>query len=430
MVQVKSFFKISIAALLGYFCLISAASAEFDGDEELQRQFSIGMDALEHDRQKTAREAFSSILSSNPELHRARLELARAYYQSMDYENARREAQTVLDDPNTPVFVKTTLLAFLAQIDEDEKRLKDRHNWTPSIYLGFMHDTNVNVGPDRDVINFRGQPITISGNEESDTAFVINPGLAHSYSTGKTFNIGEHSGYFLWQSQLNGYYRRYFDETDFNLGVLTFRTGPAWVVPRHWRAGIGFQVDQIWLGDGRLALFGTLNPNITWQFGSNTEITLDTTLARRHYNKKRDSDRDGWYRSAELSAAHYFNDGKIGIQAGAGFARFDAEGGRFSYRGPSAFVGAIAQPWKDGSVYARAAFRKYDYRGEEPAPFAGRPRDDDESRYTVGFQHNIQTGPLAKWAVLGNWVHTNNNSNVPIFDYDRNQFNLGISRSF
>lgn len=428
MVQVKSFRIIIIATLLGLFGSISAVAEESSGDEALQRQFSIGMDALEHDRLKTAREAFSSILSNNPELHRARLELARAYYLSMDYENARREAQTVLDDPNTPVFVRTTLLAFLAQIDEDEKRLKDRHHWTPSIYLGLMQDSNVNVGPDRDVINVRGVARSINGAEQSDTAFVVNPGLAHSYNPGKTFTLGEHAGYVLWQSQLNGYYRRYFDETDFNLGVLTFRTGPALVVPRHWRAGIGFQADQIWLGDGRLALFGTLNPNITWQFGDNTEVTLDGVLARRHYNKKRDTDRDGWYRSAELSAAHYFNNGKFGLQGGAGYARFDANGGRFSYRGPNAFAGAIAQPWKDGSVYVRADYRKYDYRGEEPV-FV-KARDDDEARYTVGLQHNIQSGPLAKWAVLANWIHTNNKSNVPIFDYDRNQFNLGISRSF
>lgn len=427
MVQVKSFI-ITLIALLGLVSVAAEAEEELNGDEELQRQFSIGIDALEHDRLKTAREAFSSILSSNPELHRARLELARAYYLSMDYENARREAQTVLDDPNTPVFVRTTLLAFLAQIDEDQKKLEDRHQWTPSIYLGFMHDSNVNVGPDRDVVNIRGVANTIDGTEQSDTAFVVNPGIAHTYNPGKTFTLGEHGGYFLWQSQINGYYRRYFDETDFNLGVLTVRTGPAWVVPRHWRAGIGFQVDQIWLGDGRLALFGTLNPNVTWQFGDNTEVTLDGTFSRRHYNKKRDTDRDGWYQSAEISAAHYFNNGKIGVQGGVGYANFNANGDRFSYQGPNAFMGIIAQPWKGGSVYARAAYRKYDYEGDEPGFF--KARDDDERRYTVGFQHNVQNGPLNKWAVLGNWIHTNNKSNVPIFDYERDQFNLGVSRSF
>ncbi|MEE9413183.1 MAG: DUF2860 family protein [Methylococcales bacterium] len=428
MVQVKYYCVVAVVAAMSVFSSAAVIADDFYDDEQLQQQFSIGMDALEHDRVKTAREAFSGILSSNPELHRARLELARAYYLSLDYDNARREAQTVLEDPNTPVFVRTTLLAFLAQIKEDEKRLNERHHWTPSIYLGFMHDTNVNVGPDRDVINIRGESFTVSGTEESDTAFVVNPGLTHTYNPGKTFNLGEHSGYFLWQSQLNGYYRSYFDETDFNLGVLTFRTGPAWVVPRHWRAGIGFQIDQIWLGDDRLAIFGTLNPNITWQFGENTEVTLDGVLARRYYNKQRDEDREGWYRSAEVSAAHYFNNGKLGIQGGAGYARFDADGGRFSYRGPNAFVGVIIQPWKNGSVYARASYRQYDYRGEENLFFEA--RDDDEYRYIVGFQHNIQGGLLAKWAVLGNWIYTDNQSNVAIFDYDRNQFNLGVSRSF
>ncbi len=430
MVQAKFLKRLPVVAILGSLMYSATPVAGELQEDELERQFSVGMEALDHDRLKTAREAFSSILSNNPGLHRARLELARAYYLSLDYENARREAQTVLDDPNTPPSVRTTLLAFLAQIDEDEKQLQQRHHWTPSVYLGFMHDSNVNVGPNRDVVNIGGTAFQLSNDskERRDTAFVVNPGLAHTYNPGKTFEFGEHSGFFLWQSQLNGYYRRYFDETDFNLGVVTLRTGPAWVVPRHWRAGLGLQADQIWLGDGRLALFGTLNPNITWQFGENTEVTLDATLTRRHYSKQRDTDRDGWYRGADVSVGQYFNNRKFGIQGGAGYSRFDADGGRFSHRGPDAFLGVIAQPWQGGSVYARAGYRKYNYRGDEPV--FGKPRDDDEFRYTVGFQHDIQTGPLAKWAVLGSWIHTNNNSNVSIFEYDRDQFNLGLSRNF
>lgn len=429
MVQAKFMGRIrAFAIVISFFC--ATVSAEEPADEALEEQFSIGMDALEHDRLETAREAFSSILSHNPGLHRARLELARVYYLSQDYEQARREAQTVLNDPNTPVHVRTTLLAFLAQIERDEKQVKKRHTWTPTIYLGFMHDSNVNVGPNRDVVNIGGTPFQLSDSskERRDTAFVVNPGIAHTYNPDKTFTLAEHSGFFLWQSQLSGYYRRYFDETDFNLGVITLSTGPALVVPRHWRAGIGLQADQIWLGDGRLALFASVNPNVTWQFGDSTELTLDGIVTRRHYSQKRDAESDGWYRAASVSMGQYFNNRKFGVQGGAGYSRFDAKGGRFSHRGPDAFLGGIAQLWQDGSVYARAGYRKYDYRGDEPG--FGMARDDDEYRYTVGFQHAIQRGPLASWALLGSWIHTNNNSDVPIFEYDRDQFNLGISRAF
>lgn len=394
-----------------------------------QEAFATALQAIDEDRLKTARELLDDIVTSNPSMHRARLELARAQYLSMDYASARREAQRVLDDPNTPPSVRTTVLAFLAQIDEDEKNFGIRHQWTPSIYLGLMYDTNVNVGPNQDVVEIGGTRFAVD-DEKSDLAAVINPGITHTYNPGKRFQWGEHSGYLLWQSALSGYYRRYFDEDDFNLGVLTARTGPIWVVPRHWRASIGLQADQIWLGDDRLALFASLNPAITWQIGSATEFGLEGVLTRRTYNRDRDSVREGWYKWAGATLGHYFFGKKLAVKGGAGYAWFDTDDNaeRFAYEGPDIYLGAVAQTWTNGSVFARVGYRNFDFQGDEPG--FGRERDDDEYRYTLGFQHNIGSGVLRKWALTGSWVHTDNQSNVPIYDYDRDQFSLGLSRNF
>ena len=119
----------------------------------VQNEFDAAMQAVEEARLRTARERLTSLVSANPSLSRARLELARVYYLSRDYPEARREAQQVLDDPNTPPTVRATLLAFLAQIDADEKIYAARHQWSPSLYAGLMYDSNVNIGPSRDVID-------------------------------------------------------------------------------------------------------------------------------------------------------------------------------------------------------------------------------------------------------------------------------------
>ncbi|MBU2478303.1 MAG: hypothetical protein KKA36_04380, partial [Gammaproteobacteria bacterium] len=47
--------------------------------------FKQGMEALEDDRLQTAMKAFQSILTNQSKLHRARLELAVAYYRSLNY---------------------------------------------------------------------------------------------------------------------------------------------------------------------------------------------------------------------------------------------------------------------------------------------------------------------------------------------------------
>lgn len=407
--------------------------------DRLQSDFDAAMKAIEEDRLRTARETLGGLLEGNPSLHRARLELARVHYLSRDYAEARRQARIVLDDPDTPPTVRATVLAFLAQIDADEARYAQRHQWTPSVYAGLMYDSNVNVGPTRDVIDIGGVPWTVApdSREQSDGAFVLNPAIAHTWNPGRRIEPGERVGYFLWQSSLSGYYRAYFDESDYNLGVLTARTGPTWVVPRHWRAGVALQADQIFL-DGRSvagpggdsnsnALFTSLNPYVTWEFDGVWELSLEGTVTHRGYQDDAEDGRDGWYKGALVSVTRYFNQRKFALQGGAGAFDFEADDDRFSNSGPDLFAGFLWAAWNRGTVYGRVNFRQYDFEAEEPV--FGTARDEDEWRYVAGFQHQL-AGGLANWAVQGNWIYTDNQSNLDLFDYDRHQVNLGVVGRF
>ncbi len=398
--------------------------------DELQSHFDEAMRAIEADQLRTARDELLALLAANPSLHRARLELARVYYLTRDYDKARAEAQRVLDDPNTPPGVRTTLLAFLAQINEDERRYMQRHQWTPSIYFGAMYDSNVNVGPDRDLVDIGGLPFIVlpDSREQSDWALVVNPAITHTYNPGKRFDAGEHSGFFLWQSEASAYYRNYFDEDDYNLGVLTLRTGPVWVVPRRWRAWIGLQGDQIWLGEESLALYTSLNPGVTWQVGPATELSLEGVITHRNYWDDEEEGRDGWYEAASVSATRYFNQRQFGLFGGIGLINFDADDDRFGHDGPEVYGGFFWEAWRNGVIFGRVGYTGYDYDGIEPG--FGTARDDDEMRYTLGFGHDIQSGLLEGWSLQGSWVYTDNNSNLTLYDYDRHVVNLGLARSF
>jgi len=396
----------------------------------VQKQFDAAMEAVEQSRLRTARERLLSLLAANPSLSRARLELARVYYLSRDYAAARTEAQRVLDDPNTPPAVRTTVLAFLAQISADEQRYAARHQWTPAFYAGVMYDSNVNIGIGRDIIDIGGLAFQVApdSRETSDGAAVINAGISHTYNPDRRFEWGEHPGSFIWQSEANAYYRAYFSESDFNLGVLTLRTGPAWVVPGRWRAYIGLQGDWIFLDNDDLALFGSLNPGIAWQVGDSWEVGIDGVITERTYADSADSGREGRYEAASVTVGRYFRQRRALVQAGVSYADFDADNNIYSYSAPEVFVGFNSEAWTNGAVFARVGYRWYDF--EEIETGFSTTRDDDELRATLGLQHDYREGWLDKWSLVASWTYTDNQSEVPIYEYDRHQVSLGLSRRF
>ena len=125
---------------------------------------------------------------------------------------------------------------------------------------------------------------------------------------------------------------------------------------------------------------------------------------------------------------HAIRDSGFAVQAGAGYMWFDADDDRFSYDGPDVFAGVAFRGWANGSVYARIGYRQYDFEG--PEPLFAVPRDEDEIRTVVGFQHDFAGGALRRWSLQGNWIYTNNDSNVLLYDYDRHQLSVGLGRTF
>lgn len=409
----------------------TGAAPSADVDEEL---FKKGMEALEDDRLKSAIEAFHSILSNQPSLHRARLELAVAYYRAFRYEEAQKLAQVVLDDPTTPPEVRVTILAFLAQVKQDQQQFAVRHHVEPSISLGYMYDSNVNVGPASDVVQIGDQTLTlVEGGERTDNAVVLSAGVAHRYQPGKTFEFGERTAVFLWQSDIGLYHREYNAEDEFNLSVLSASTGPAWVVLRHWRANVAVRAEYIWLGNAKLALFTSLNPAVTWQF-KDGELTWDAIVTDRNYADDRstaeggDAGREGIYWATGPSLGRYFMRRKLAAQVGVRAVGFGAEDDRFGYDGYEAYAGANLKAWTGGSLFARVSYRDLDYDGEEPG--FGTARDEAERRLLLGFEHEFRDGYLSKWILGGALQYTWNESDIPIYDYDRRQLMLNLGKTF
>ena len=411
------------------FCLLGLQSPAAFADE-IQDRFDEAVAALDANEVYKAQRLLKELLTDYPTLHRARLELARANYYVRDYDAAEAEVLRVLDDPEVPASVRPTLLAFLAQIRDDKQGFGKTHNFGAYVYSGVMYDSNVNFGTNDVIIG--GQPFLIDS-ERSDWAGVLDAGVAHTYNPNTTFRSGENTGYFLWQSQATGYFRGYVDEDDFNLGVATARTGPVWAVADAWRFSLAGQADQIWLGSDRLAFFATLNPTLDIILSPSTELTIDTYITDRNYNNDEDEGRDGTLISGTVILSRYFLEKDLGVQAGVGYSSFDADADAFGYDLPEVFVGATYKAWQGGTIYSRLGYRQYDFdENFEVLVDLGFPadREDDEWRVLAGFLHEIDNDFLRGWVVKGEYIYTDNDSDVDVFDYDRSQVSLGISRDF
>lgn len=416
-----------LASLLLGGLSVSIGAQEAAPIDESEQLFKAGMEALEENRLQSAMRAFQSILSQQPSLHRARLELALAYYQALQYDDARQHAQQVLDDPQTPPEVRVTVLAFLAQLEKDQQAFMVRHTFEPSIGVGLMYDSNVNVGPGSDIVEeIPGASLTPDSVERSDNAVVLTAGLSHRFQPGKTYVVGEHTAAFIWQSQANLYNRAYNDEDDFDLTVMTASTGPAWVVLRQWRANLALTVDRIWEGGDELAWFYSLNPAVTWQF-NNGELTWDAAFTERHYDNSEDAGREGNYRATGLSLGRYFLQRKYAAQFGVRVMDFEADDDRYGYEGYELLAGLVIKAWSGGTLYARANHRDVQYDDDEAVGVA---RDEIERRLAAGFQHDFSAGHLDKWTLWGGIQYTDNESNISYFNYDRRQVMFNLGRTF
>lgn len=433
MVQVITKIKNWIGAFFAAVLLAGPALAADAPNPDVEAQFQEGMDALEDDRIKSAIRAFSNILDAEPELHRAKLELALSYYRSLRYEEAQKLAQEVLDDPTTPPEVRVTVLAFLAQVQADAESYGRKHDYSSFIAAGIMHDSNVNVGPTNAGIRVGDVNLNLdpASTSQSDNAYVLNTGVDHLFQTGKRVEFGERTGTLLWQSGGSVYWRRYHEENDFDLLVASLNTGPALLMLRQWRASLQFKADYLTIGGEALGWFNSVNPSITWQLPKG-ELNWDFNYTRRFYHRDVDDGRNGDYLDTGVTLGHYLRRNReIAATAGLRAIKFFADDDEYGYWGGQLNLGYSAETWPSGTFYARARGGAYRYEGQDP--LFQKDRDDLELRTTLGLTHEYSNDEdlLKDWIVNLFWERTHNNSNIgELYSYKRYQMMLMLSRSF
>lgn len=395
-------------------------------DEEAQAMFEAALQERDSGKVFSAIERFEYILSRRPSLNRARLELAVSYHRASQHDNALREFQAVLDDPETPEKVRLAILAYLGQLSSDELKPEQEHSFSFYTRFGGIYNTNINFAPlrgDRDY--------NIPDDTDTDSAGVDTfLSASHRYRDNAPLNMGGVATLFEWQSQVSWTGNNYTRTNEFNLNTFSLSTGPALIATGRWRGALNFQFDQTYFGESVLGNFISINPLLTFELGNYRGLTIEASYTDLDFEREEDLGRDA--DNLLLGAGYTTLLGGVenGLEVGFRLAEHDAELDEFSYQSLEGYLGTFftLSGIENSNLYLNLNLWQFDFDG--PDSVTGTVRDELQSRLIFGYNYDFRDGLLKDWTLNTSYTFTKNDSNIDAFSFEQHLLTVTIARYF
>ena len=371
-------------------------------------------------------EIFERILSNQPGLNRARLELAISYHLTRRFDDAKKQLLTVYNDPETPDTVKLSITTYLAQLSTDSKPSPKRSSSSLYLSVGGITNSNINLSPDLP----SASELSASGTHSMLT-------YSNRSQAQQQLLLGQKPVDFEWLSQFTIYAKAYASgRSDFNLSVLSLTTGPALIAKKSWRSALNFTLEKLYFGNQPYSIHTGINPLFTYSIQPDFEITLENKTTHRNYDRSQDDGLNGTMSSWSLDAAKYYTKQAIGIQAGIKYHDNGAKAGFQHYTGAEFYIGGQLPAWKDARSYLTLSSRDYRYKAVDTVGGFTEKRDETELLAVLGLSHNFRSGFFKSWTLNAEYTFTDNDTNTSTdpgqsaFVFDRNTFEVNMKRYF
>ncbi|MGQ0619409.1 MAG: tetratricopeptide repeat protein [Panacagrimonas sp.] len=380
----------------------------FAGDPDFD--YLLGIASLDSGRSSQAVFSLQRVVAGNPAFIGARLDLARAYFDAGDNDDARREFE-IVSRQEPPISAAAAIAQYQAAIDR-------RTGEAPgvlrsSIEVSAGQDSNANAGTDSD--QFLGIPL----GEASRTAESVYYGAA-----ARLAYVRELAPRLRWQSGAQLRHREYPDASFVSSSVGQIGTGVAFGSAQsfvavdlsgRWTALDGAANQRIFAVDlsteqslsGSVSIGGSLRLAQVNYPGTIDALDVDQTLAGVALR----------WRPANSQRALDFSAGPIlGREKASGSSPFgrDLVGGRFA-----ASLMALNTVWR-GSL----GLLQSDYDGS----FFGRERKDDQITAQLEFEVPRLFG--SAWVLRPSLTYIDNRSDLSLFEYDRLDAGVALVRGF
>jgi outer membrane protein len=405
------------------YALLAPLQSQRAGDAEYD--YLLGIAALESGKPTEAIFAFERVLAVNPGDSDARMQLARAYYMTGETKASREEFETVKRQQPADQANRITE-EYLRAIKQAESGTTVRGYVEASI----GYDTNINSATSAGSIYLAFYdatlPLARDSRRRTDQfgAFAAGIHVRHAISAAwainGTANIGQ---------------RNNDSVDDFNIGYLDTSLGMT-----HTRGDDQFtgalQYQKINIHNHAFRhAFGLLGQ---WQryIDDQRQLTVFGQLTRLNYDgvqELRDADRYLLGATYSQSFAGALSPVlAAGVQFGEVEARrsnftefgFETTYDQFGYEFASLRLSGQLSVSPSMKLLAATRYEHRNYDGKEPSYMLG--RSDSQMDYSLALSYT----PALFWTIKPEIVHTENRSDLDLYDYSRTQYWLSVRRDF
>lgn len=376
--------------------------------------FLLGRSAFELGDYEAAIFAFERVLIADPSADRVRLELGRSYFEIGDLEAARSQFNRVLKNRPPPV-VRQNIERYLEQLE----KVARKHSLSGSLTLSLSYDDNVYASPVDEQIGTVLGNVTLTGSGATPQDDLINRNslqVNHLYRN--------HPKEVGWLSTLQAHSALYGAEDNLNLTLLGVSSGPLWQQGKQFTK-VQFNASYLTLDQERYLSLAGLSAEHSRSLGDKLTLTLATQLTRLDYAS---SGRDANQYRVELKPGWTLKNGSL--LAGVAVEGNSAKQDEYSYfRTMLQMRYQRSLPWQvTGLIGVR--LQQTDYDGV--IALFNRARKDWLRELSIGLSRpvwqDIATGRRVQAQLLGTFTKVN--SNIDLYEYDKQVFSFALSYLF
>jgi len=373
--------------------------------------FALGMTCMSLGDRTRAQMAFERVLQAEPGNMRARAELGRTYLETAQYALAEREFQSILASPNLNPEVREKVERHLKAAQKGMKLV----SFSGRLDIGWFKDSNVNIGPDSEVIGIA--PI-IFGSQVIDTLDVGERSLP--FDTTGIFSSLVLSGQTdpgqpgKWTANVDAMiYQNWLDEMEQNETLYGVVSLSGRRIGRKTMAQVPFRFSHITIGHNPLVKQYAIAPSIICTAGGDSTKFFTTSAQVESRDYDRLDARDSVYMAVGETMRCLFGAAKHSVSMGVTFFKDNTDAAVYEQEGRTWSMGFDFRLPAMSRLYMMAKRSASDYAEKET--LMPDLRSDTQEQLTLGVSKLF----MNRMGLDINYQRTSNKSTFGLYQYDR-----------